>query len=959
MSDVGAVSAQGGHDESHDLPVVGLLSVPSGVVFWSRLLMLAIVLFSLYLLDRFTYVLLDFWLLESLGFESVFWTNFSMGATLFVLGFAGVVFAVARPVFFNDVGPNWRRLIIRASVLIGLIGGYVLALQFLDYLLWFGGGSFQEHDPVFDRDIGFYVFSLPAIWTTWAAVTLPMVLGLISGLMCTTIERPRSEILGRGFWLTSWFGVVATPFNLLNLAFVGTLAAVGVWLLRFSLLWKDNEDSLVLSGAEYVDVTGLFSYLNYYSVTAVVILGVTAAVVFMLRDLRRAAAAPGSLVSRSSLRTAVLAVVVLVGVDIGFRMLVSLRDVIAVTPNEPVIQLEYIKRHIDATLRGYALDNIETVSFVPNGPDDPLPTAEELLQGITLKNGPLWPGWVNYLEDVIDIQHIERVLQTDGDTMIYGPTLEIFRQQQKLRTYYDFLDVDTVRYTIDGETRMFASAVRETPMGPEPWLYRWAQRMLHYTHGYGLVMAPVSGLNADGGPVYASSAIPTRVVSPELRVQTQGVYYGEGGGRFGDGVWTMAYSNARELKEFDFPTDEGRAEVVYPPDVDAGVSVDSPLKRIVISWRSGAFIDNLVTGLIGPETRVHYYRTPLERAERVARFLYLDTNIYAVAENGGITWFVNAMTTTDRYPYSLHNNLGDKAQSQSDIQTMRPDLWANYVRDAVKVTVNAYTGKVTAYLISDDPIARTWAGIYPNLFTPGDEMPQSVRKHLQYPIQLFHTQFDDIYKRYHMTDPLTFFNMEDIWDDADEVLGPVLDEGEAITFSIEPYQWVAQTDGEVLPASNGGSQFALSMVFTNEQALNLRAIPMAYQDGDDYGRLIVLQVPKGYFYPGPEQADAAIDQDRDITQKITWWNRMGAEVIHGHTSTLVIGREVIYIAPLFIRSAQNPVSQMKLVLVVFRGHAADGVTLEEALGDAIKAYSEARNSPPPPGSIEASRPGTG
>jgi uncharacterized membrane protein (UPF0182 family) len=203
-----------------------------------------------------------------------------------------------------------------------------------------------------------------------------------------------------------------------------------------------------------------------------------------------------------------------------------------------------------------------------------------------------------------------------------------------------------------------------------------------------------------------------------------------------------------------------------------------------------------------------------------------------------------------------------------------------------------------------------------------------------------------------MTDPLTFFNMEDMWDDADDVMGPVLDEGDAITFSIEPYQWVAQTDGNVLPASNGGSQFALTMVFTNEQALNLRAIPMAYQDGDDYGRLVVLQVPKGHFYLGPEQADAAIDQDRDITQKITWWNRMGAEVIHGHTTTLVIGREVIYVAPLFIRSAQNPFSQIKLVLVVFRGHAADGATLEEALRNAIEGAKASEASPaslPAPG----------
>ena len=939
MSDVGPVSAQDGQDKSPELPVVDLLHIPGGLTFWSRAFLLAIVLFGLYLLDQVAYVFLDFWLLGSLGFESVFWTNFSMAATLFVIGFAGTVFAVAGPVFVNDVGPNWRRLIIRAGVLIGLIGGYVLADQFLDYLLWFGGGSFQERDPVFDRDIGFFVFSLPAIWITWAAVTVPMVLGLVSALICTTLERPRSEIFGRGFWLTSWLGVIATPFNLLKLAILGVLAAAGVWLSRFDLLWRNNEDSLIFSGAEYVDVTGLFSTLNYYYVTSFVILGVTAAVVFMLYLLRRTTTAPVSSAWRRAMRTAAVAVMVLVAFNVSFRLLVTVRDVVAVVPNEPVIQLAYIKRHIDATLKGYGLDKVETVSFIPYDLSDPFPDAERLLQSATLKNAPLWPGWVSYLEDVIDVQHIDRVMQTDGDTMVYGPVLEIFRQQQKLRTYYDFLDVDTVRYRINGETVMFASAVRELPSYPEPWLYRWGQRMLHYTHGYGLVMVPVSALDIDGGPVYASSAIPARAVWPELQLQNQSVYYGEGGGIFGTDPWTMAYSNARQIKELDYPTEEGRAEVTYPPDVDAGVAIDSWLKRIVIGWTSGAFLDTVLTRLIGLETRVHYYRTPIERAERVAPFLYFDTNIYAVANNGVITWLINAMNTTDRYPYSVIMDLGDKAEERAVV--MRPDRWVNWVRDAVKVTVNAYTGKIRFYAISDDPMSKTWASIYPDLFTPGNAMPPSVREHLQYPIHLFHTQFDDIYKRYHMTDPLTFFTMEDLWDDADEVLGPVLDEGEAITFSIEPYQWVAQTDGEVLPASNDGTQFALSMVFTNEQALNLRAIPMAYQDGDDYGRLVVLQVPKGHFYPGPEQADAAIDQDREITQKITWWNRMGAEVIHGHTSTLVIGREVIYVAPLFIRSAQNPISQIKLVLVVFRGHAADGTTLEEALRNAIEGASKA------------------
>jgi uncharacterized membrane protein (UPF0182 family) len=214
-------------------------------------------------------------------------------------------------------------------------------------------------------------------------------------------------------------------------------------------------------------------------------------------------------------------------------------------------------------------------------------------------------------------------------------------------------------------------------------------------------------------------------------------------------------------------------------------------------------------------------------------------------------------------------------------------------------------------------------------------MPEGVRAHLQYPTQLFHLQFDDIYWNYHQKDPLTFYNMEDMWDDADEVKGPILDDGEAITFSIEPRHWILET-GDVLPAAAERNQFVLSKVYTNEQALNLRAIPMAYQDGADYGRLVVAQVPKAHFYLGPEQADAAIDQDPRISEQISWWNRTGADVIRGHTSTLLLGREVLYVEPLFIRSQQNPIPEMKKVVVVFRGFAADGDNLEEALTAAIE-----------------------
>jgi uncharacterized protein len=294
---------------------------------------------------------------------------------------------------------------------------------------------------------------------------------------------------------------------------------------------------------------------------------------------------------------------------------------------------------------------------------------------------------------------------------------------------------------------------------------------------------------------------------------------------------------------------------------------------------------------------------------------------------------VNAMTTTDRYPYSAYGELGDKSHVRSP--TRRPIRPVNYVQDAAKATVDAYTGKIDFYKWKNEPVVDTWADVYPALFKDRDEMPAALKEQVQYPTQLFHLQFDDQYIFYQMEDPLTFFSLEDLFDDADEVVGPIMTEGAAIDFSIEPYFWVAETRG-AMPEADDDEQFSLSMAFTPEDAVNLRSIVTVYQEGDDYGRTSMLRVPKGTFVMGPEQADAAIDQDAFISQQIALWNRIGLDVIRGHTTPLVVDNELLYIEPLFIRSKQNPVPQLKRVVVVFRGQAALGETLEEALRAAVE-----------------------
>ncbi len=902
-------------------PVIQAPAAPDGGRFLSRLLALASVLLGLFLVTRLAELFAQFWFLESLGLEGVFWTNFRTGAFLFVMafvvGFAGIALAGVT----NDVSPRARRFALGAGALAGLAGGYFLSGRYLDFLLAFGGADWGRVDPVFGKDIGFYVFTLPGAWTGWwwamSAVGMGFVFAVIYAHLAST-DAPGGDLSH----VKRFVGRVSTPLTVLAFALLTVLGAAGMWLRRFDLLVVDNYDSSVFGGAEYLDVTGLFSTVNYYALTAFVILFAGAGIAFWALGLN--ARVHGREPSGGAIRQGQVAnlVLVLIAIDLVFRLAVAVRDVVFVTPNEPVIQIPFIERNIEGTREGFALADIETVRLVPGRPGDPLPELDSLLASPTLQNAPLWPGFVSRLERLVDPQHSERILLTDGDPTVYGPTLETFYQQEKLRPYYNFLDVDAVRYRDGDGVRMYASAVRELPLiEPVPWLAWWGQRFVLFTHGWGLVAAPAAGVNAQGEPEYATRDIPARVSDPELELDNPAVYYGEGSR-------SVAYSNVRDMEEFDFPTDEGRATVRLPEDVPAGVRIDSFLKRLVFGWKSAQFFDIVFSQLIEDDTRIHYYRTPLERVGGVAPFLHLDSDPYAVVVDGGIRWIVNGMTYTDRYPYSQMHDLGDKSDERAPIP--QDPVKANYVRDAVKATVDAFTGQVTLYQISDDPVTRSWDQIYPGLLQPESAMPGQVREHLQYPRQMFHAQFDDVYILYQMADPMTFFNMEDMWDDGDEVLGPVLDEGKAITFSIEPYHWIADATGRV-PEGAPTTQFAMTAIFTPQSALNLRAMPTAYQDGTAYGKLVVHQVPKGIFVPGPEQADAAIDQEPAISQQFAWWNRQGMDVIRGHTTALLLANELIYVEPIFLRSKQNPAPQMKEIAVFFRGKVSMAPTLEQAL----------------------------
>ena len=901
-------------------------------------------LYAIIILNAIPDYFVQYWFNLSLGYKSVFWTNVRMQLLLFFTYGIVVAAAIIIPMRLNAVSHLLKKMAAHFGVWIGMFGGWLLAQNYMQYLMGFNGVPFDKVDPVFGKDIGFYVYTLPTLKISLSALMFLTILGIISFLVARfndlsskgILWEPRIRIGAKiGFFFSPLY------FRILILGF-GVVATAQTYLSRYALLFKSNEDSGIRTGADYLDITGMFSTLNRIHISTIVVIGLTLlALPFLNRikknfgwitvDSNSKDLAQMRHTSRSLRRPLMISAGLLI-LLIFFSLGVIIRDSIIVKPNEPYIQLEYIKKHIDATNRAYRLDNIEIHEW--ELPEKPL-SSDKLLASKTLQNAPYLPSWVTYLEEPPDLHHYERI-NTSDSTMVFGPMLQIYQQQQQLRPYYDFLSVDGVRYTVDGQKQMFVSAVRELPsvalIGKQEWLKHWGSAALLLTHGMGLVMSPANQIDEMGAPEYVVKGVPPEVSHPELEHEPR-IYFGEG--TRDDYVLT----NVKHLKEFDYATEQGRREFTFPGDLIDGISVKSIFHRFIFALHTKDVTAFLFSRYIDHErTRVHIRRTPVKRINSIAPFLFLDSNVYAFIADKKVLWMVNGITTTKEYPYSFREVLGDKADERA-VEKF-PERMINYAEDSVKVTVDAYSGEVRFYKITDDPIVSTWAKIYDDLFEPIYSMPDGVKAQLTYPLQWFHIQFDDIYKRYHQKHPLEFYNVEDLWDDADEVLGSIgrglsgFGTGDQMTFSYEGYNILL--DPSDLPdgidaGSPGDLQYVMLMPFTPEGARNLRSLIIAFQDPEYYGRLVSLQLPQGVFVPGPEQNDAYVCNDRPVHQQVTMWIRHSSEVIRGGTLLLPVGGDLVYLESVWANSLQNELPQLKLFALRYHGLITSGITLEEAV----------------------------
>ncbi len=550
-----------------------------------------------------------------------------------------------------------------------------------------------------------------------------------------------------------------------------------------------------------------------------------------------------------------------------------------VAPNEQVRETPFIQHNIAATRAAFGLDAVEERAL---SGDATITRADLDANADTIDNVPLWD---------------------------HQPLLDTFSQIQEIRTYYDFISVDNDRYTIDGRYRQIMLSARELNSESLP-NRTWINEQLTFTHGYGLTLGPVNEVTPEGLPILFIKNLPPES-SVDLKVTEPSIYYGE---LSNDHVFVRT-----NTREFHYPSGEDNVFSEYAGE--GGVPIGTFWRKLLFAVRFGSG-KALLSDDLRADSRVLYYRRISERVRKIAPFLTYDQDPYLAIADGRLYWIQDAYTTSSRYPYATSIASGTNASITGNS--------INYIRNSIKVVIDAYHGHTRFYLVDPaDPIAQTYGRIFPGLLRPIGEMPQSLRQRLRYPQDIFAVQAS-LFATYHMQNPAVFYNKEDQW----EV--PSIDIRDQ-PVRMEPYYTIMKLPGEK------GAEFIQMLPFTPRQKDNLAAWMIARSDGEHYGKLAVFQFPKQKVVYGPRQVVARINQDQVIAPQITLWNQQGSEVIQGTLLVIPIEESLIYIRPLYLRASGGQIPELNRVIVAHQ----DRIVMAETLMAALDRLFPGDGSAPP------------
>jgi len=793
---------------------------------------------------------------ENLGFSPIFWTmilsKVGLGSVIWVIFMFIMIlnFLVAKrikpasePVAAPKDGPGTlfglpqsgkaRNIILLCFF---LVASYVVAskgaYRWDMVLLYLYQQPFGTTDPIFQRDMGFYVFSLPFyMFMQNGLLIFFFIAGLVAGwwyLKEGALEGIDQIMQAEGM-PASMPKIDMTPKARKHITLIGGVIALllawGYYLKTFGLLYSTQGAAF---GAGYTDV-----HVRILSYRILTIVSVGFAVVLFM-----------DLFKPRKKFIFICGGIWLATVLLFWNVLPILVQKFLVKPNELTKESPYISYNIKHTRDAYNLNRIKEVDFQVKEKLTPKDLKEN---DVTIQNIRIWD---------------ER------------PLLQTYRQIQAIRLYYDFNNVDVDRYLINNKYRQVMLASRELIIDQLPRQAKtWVNRHLIYTHGYGVASSSVNEVTGEGLPRLLIKDLPPSF-EPDLKIERPEIYYGE---KTKDYVLVET-----KAKEFDYPKGDKNVYATYQGK--GGVPINSFFRRILFAFE---FFDPqiLFTNYLSPESRIMYNRRINVRVGVISPFLDYDSDPYVVVSDGKLFWVQDAYTTSNMYPYSRrsYNHLNNKP--------------LNYIRNSVKVTIDAYNGDVSYYIMDEkDPILKTYGRIFPDLLKPFSEMPEDLKRHIRYPRDLFDIQVDT-YRTYHMDDVQVFYNQEDLWEVPDELYGDARQ-------AMKPYYIILK-----LPEAEK-EEFLLMIPFTPSKKDNMIGWMAARSDLPNYGNLLVYKLPKDKLVYGPMQVEARVDQQTEISRELSLWGQRGSRVIRGNLLAIPLGDSFIYVEPVYLEAKQEEAEQM-------------------------------------------------
>jgi uncharacterized membrane protein (UPF0182 family) len=816
----------------------------------------------------------------ALGYSHRFWLEIIYSI---VFGILGAVIAFGGLYLLTIYLPSSAKYVKWASVLIGTFSGGVWGYSNWDTIMkYWDKIPTNLVDPIFGRTLGFYLFTLPMLDSLNTLLFTISFFGFVASFIAAFV---RISPQGMFFYLPPSVSESTKKLHsslYLNASVFLVVLTFGKFLDKYHLMYSNSG---VVVGPGWTDTNIL---IPAYNIIAAIMIFVS--ILLLIPYLRNkyknlftrfrinSTNAPVFILGSIAGSIILLWFILLTLIPGGF-------EAFFVKPNEITFERPYITNNIKFTRYGFGLNKVEEKEFPESGN----------FTMNTVKNNPaifnnirLW-DW--------------RALDAT------------YRQFQGFRLYYQFSDVDVDRYNIDGNYRQVMVSAREMDINNLPQQSQtFVNKRFQYTHGYGVTMSTVNEFTSQGLPHLLIKNIPTESEDPTLDVKQPRIYYGE---------LTIApvIVNSRE-KEFDYPN--GNENVYNRYSGKGGVRISNLWRKFLYGWKfDGTSL--LFSDYPTDSSRIMFHRQIQERVQLLAPFLKFDNDPYVVLSDGNIYWMIDAYTTSEYYPYSEPFTSTEAVDSEGgnkgrDLKSSvnRNFHGANYIRNSVKVVVNAFNGSVDFYIFDkEDPIINVWSKIYPGLFKPKSEMPIGLLSHIRYPEDILLTQ-GLMYEKYHMTDPTVFYNQEDIWVRATEKYYSSIQ-------PVEPYYIIWQLPDLDTP------QFSLILPFTPKNRQVLIGWIAGMCDPADYGKLITYQFPKGKMITGPQQVETKIDQDSYLSGQLTLWDQRGSNVIRGNVLAIPVANTLFYVEPIYLQAETAAYPELRLVVIMHGDDMSYAETFDQAL----------------------------